>query len=95
MCSKPPKPKPVKEKEPQYLRNPWLDGLAIGGVQGARSGRNALRVDLGTPGAAPNYVGMPSARQPLTPATGAYSAASFGGSLFRAIAAGLATSRSK
>ena len=43
MCPKTPKVKPVEEKKPQYLRNPFLDGLAIG----SNSGRNSLRVELG------------------------------------------------
>lgn len=48
MCStvKTPTPKPVKEKDPIYMRNPWLDGLGIGAE--AR-GRNSLRIDLGSP----------------------------------------------
>ena len=37
-----PKPKKVEEVEPQYLRNPWLDGLAIGKEN---SGRSSLRID--------------------------------------------------
>ena len=71
MCSAP-KPKKVEEKKPQYLRNPYLDGLSIGGVGGIREGRNALRVDLATPGAAPDYLGVPSKRQPAAPSVGAF-----------------------
>lgn len=52
MCMKTPKPKAVKEKPVQYLRNPWLDGLAIGAGQG----RNSLRVDR-TGAAAPTAGG--------------------------------------
>lgn len=77
MCGSPPKPKPVKEKPPQYLRNPWLDGLALGGVGAARSGRNALRIDLGTPGAAPSYVGLPTTQPIPQPSVGAYPLPSF------------------
>lgn len=44
MCPKTPKVKPTVEKKPQYLRNPFLDGLAFG----SNTGRNALRVDLGS-----------------------------------------------
>lgn len=47
MCTKTPKPAPVEEKKPQYLRNPLLDGLAIGG--GQAQGRNSLRIDRVTP----------------------------------------------
>lgn len=43
MCLKTPKLKKVTEKPVQYLRNPYLDGLAIG----ANSGRNSLRIDRG------------------------------------------------
>lgn len=48
MCASPPKPKPVKEKPVQWLRNPLLDGLKIG----ANTGRSSLRTDLGSSGAA-------------------------------------------
>lgn len=74
MCGSPPKPKKVEEKPPQYLRNPWLDGLALGGVGASRSGRNALRVDLGTPaGSAPNYgLGTPAAPQAPAAPSGAF-----------------------
>lgn len=45
MCNtvKTPTPRPVEEKDPIYMRNPWLDGLGIGAE--AR-GRNSLRIDL-------------------------------------------------
>lgn len=46
MCPKSPKVPETKETKPQYLRNPFLDGLAIGGGQSI--GRNSLRVDPGT-----------------------------------------------
>lgn len=36
---------------PQYLHNPYLDGASMGGL-GANQGRNSLRTDLGTAGAA-------------------------------------------
>jgi len=49
MCSSPHAPAPAPEKKPVYLRNPYLDGLAIGG--GQAQGRNALRIDRATPGA--------------------------------------------
>jgi hypothetical protein len=74
MCGSPPKPKAVKEKPPQYLRNPWLDGLALGGVGAARAGRNALRVDLAAPGKAPSYLGIPSPVAPPVSPTGAFPA---------------------
>jgi hypothetical protein len=49
MC-KTPKVQEVKQKAPQYLRNPLLDGLRIG----AGAGRNALRVDrVDAPAAVP------------------------------------------
>lgn len=50
MCMKTPKPKKVEEKPVQWLRNPLLDGLAIG--RGQTKGRTALRNDLGSAGAA-------------------------------------------
>lgn len=59
MCSKPKVPPPPKEKKPQYLRNPYLDDLAIGAE---RSGRNSLRIDR-TSGA----TGLPSAIGMLSP----------------------------
>jgi hypothetical protein len=46
MCSSAPKVKPTTEKKPQYLRNPFLDGLALN----ATTSRNTLRNDL-TPAA--------------------------------------------
>lgn len=50
MCMKTPKPKKVEEKPIQWLRNPLLDGLAIGG--GTAKGRASMRRDLGVAGAA-------------------------------------------
>lgn len=73
MCSKPKAPKPIKEKEPQYMRNPWLDGLAIGGLGGIRTGRNSLRVDLGGTNASTGLA-IPQPTQPATPVSGAYPA---------------------
>lgn len=49
MCAKPPKPKKVKEKPVQYLRNPFLDGINIG----RDTGRASLRIDLGQQAASP------------------------------------------
>lgn len=66
MCGSAPKPKKVEEKEPQYMRNPWLDGLAIGGLTGIRTGRNSLRVDLGGTN---QRTGLGLGGRPLTPAT--------------------------
>ena len=43
MCTSTPKPKTVKEKEPQYMRNPWLDSLTMN--RAATVGRNSLRTD--------------------------------------------------
>lgn len=40
-----PTPQPVKEKDPVYLRNPYLDGL---GINAENRGRNALRIDPGS-----------------------------------------------
>lgn len=39
----------AQQKQPQYLRNPWLDNLSIAG-NGATSGRNSLVI---APGSAP------------------------------------------
>ena len=44
MCTKTPKVQQPKDKPVQYLRNPFLDGLAIGQGQG----RDSLRIDLGS-----------------------------------------------
>lgn len=44
MCAKTPKAAPITQKDPVYLRNPFLDGVKIG----AGTGRNALRIDLGS-----------------------------------------------
>ena len=40
-----PTPQPVKEKDPVYLRNPYLDGL---GISAENRGRNSLRIDPGS-----------------------------------------------
>ena len=37
----------AQKKPPQYLRNPWLDGLSIQG-SGASTGRNSLVIAPGT-----------------------------------------------
>lgn len=37
----------AQNKKPQYLRNPWLDGLSIQGG-GDTSGRNSLVINPGT-----------------------------------------------
>lgn len=73
MCGSAPKAKKIEEKPPQYMRNPWLDGLAIGGLSGIRTGRNSLRVDLGGTNAATGLA-IPQPPQPVTPPTGAYPA---------------------
>jgi hypothetical protein len=44
MCTKTPKVNTPKEKAVQYLRNPFLDGMALS----ANTGRNSLRTDLPT-----------------------------------------------
>jgi hypothetical protein len=64
MCMSTPKPKKVVEKPVAYLRNPLLDGLAIGG--GTAQGRNSLRRDLGSSGAA--YVSPYDKPLPTDPA---------------------------
>lgn len=49
MCTiRSPKPKtdPAEDKDPIYMRNPYLDGLGIGAES---RGRNSLRIDLGSP----------------------------------------------
>jgi hypothetical protein len=55
-----PKPKKVKEKPVQYLRNPFLDSLSIGND----AGRNSLRIDLGSPSSsvARPFEGTPTGR---------------------------------
>lgn len=40
------------KKQPQYLRNPWLDGLSIQGA-GENTGRNSLVINPGTKAPAP------------------------------------------
>lgn len=42
----PPPAPPPKDKDPVYMRNPYLDGLGIGAEN---SGRNSLRIDPGSP----------------------------------------------
>lgn len=70
MCMSTPKPKKVVEKPVAYLRNPLLDGLAIGG--GTSQGRNSLRRDLGSSGAAyvSPYDKAPPAPAPAGPTSG-------------------------
>jgi len=41
------------KKPPQYLRNPWLDGLSIQGA-GEATGRNSLVIAPGTSAPPPN-----------------------------------------
>ena len=41
---KSPTPQPVKDKDPVYLHNPFLDGL---GLNAESLGRNSLRIDPG------------------------------------------------
>jgi hypothetical protein len=59
-----PKPKKVEEKPVQYLRNPFLDAINIGG------GRNSLRIDLGSKdtGYKPPSYDMPAMRGAANPA---------------------------
>lgn len=59
MCAKTPKIAQPVEKDPQYLANPFLDGLQIG----KGTGRNQLRTDLGSPlltVPAPSGVALPA-----------------------------------
>ena len=68
MCTKTPKVQQPKDKPVQYLRNPFLDGIAIGQGQG----RDSLRIDRGTP--TPRPVGGDPGRltqipTPLAPST--------------------------
>jgi hypothetical protein len=63
MCPKTPKVKPVEEKTPQYMRNPFLDGLALG----ASKGRNSLRVELGSTSPSVPYQPSPGVVIPITP----------------------------
>ena len=70
MCMKTPKVNQPTDKPPQYLRNPFLDGLAIGQGQG----RNSLRIDRvqSTPaanGEAGKLVQLP---EPLPPTGGSH-----------------------
>lgn len=48
-------------KKPQYLRNPWLDGLSIQGA-GEATGRNSLVI---APGTAPPSVTVPPTTPPI------------------------------
>lgn len=60
MCSvKAPKPPKDSTKPVQYVRNPYLDGLAI---QQA-TGRNSLRIDL--TGSGPASTAQPATRSPV------------------------------
>lgn len=72
MCTtvKSPTPKPVEEKDPIYMRNPWLDGLGIGAES---RGRNSLRIDLGgAPARSPDLdpPGLTWRRRPGGPGSG-------------------------
>jgi len=52
MSSSPkPQPAPKDDKKPIYMANPYLDGLGIGAES---SGRNSLRIDMGSPVPTPN-----------------------------------------
>lgn len=59
MCSAPKMPKPdpaavaAANKKPQYMRNPWLDSIAIQG-SGVNEGRNDLVIEPGTRAPDPN-----------------------------------------
>lgn len=57
------------KKQPQYLRNPWLDGLSIQGA-GENTGRNSLVINPGT--SAPSPGTTPPLTLPIftTPNTG-------------------------
>ena len=61
-----PTPQPVKEKDPVYMRNPYLDGLGIGAES---TGRNSLRIDRGS--AVPNsespFLGIDPNPRPSVP----------------------------
>lgn len=47
MCtSHTPKVEQPTQKDPVYMSNPYLDGLGIGAES---SGRNSLRIDMGSP----------------------------------------------
>lgn len=48
MCMSSPTPSTPVTKDPVYLRNPYLDGLALTGAGAANTGRNALRIDQKT-----------------------------------------------
>jgi uncharacterized membrane protein YgcG len=76
MCTvKAPKPKDPVVKDPQYLRNPWLDSLSM--TRSGTVGRNALRVD-----GARAPTGAPVARLPSPPpgsGGGGYGGGSGGG----------------
>jgi hypothetical protein len=57
MCtSHTPKVEQPTEKKPVYMSNPYLDGLGIGAEA---SGRNSLRIDIGSPLPSRNPVAPP------------------------------------
>lgn len=60
----------AQKKQPQYLRNPWLDGLSIQGGGAAATGRNSLAIDPGstTPTVAPASF-LPTFSNPTAAAT--------------------------
>lgn len=62
MCAKTPKPKKVEEKPVQYLRNPFLDDVSIGND----TGRNSLRIDLGSQRTARPFEGSTTGASPKT-----------------------------
>jgi hypothetical protein len=72
MCStvKSPTPKDPVKKDPIYLRNPYLDGL---GINGEATGRNSLRIDMGTPAS------TRANTTPTTPALPVFNGGNLGG----------------
>jgi len=63
MCLvKSPKIRDTKEKKPQYLRNPYLDGVGPE-ADAMRSGRNSLRITKGSDQTA-NKLYIPNTRAP-------------------------------
>jgi hypothetical protein len=65
MCTvkKPKEVKPTVEKDPQYLRNPWLDGMSMN--RSTTIGRNSLRLDPGSSYRTP----LPTLPPPTGPTT--------------------------
>jgi hypothetical protein len=80
MCMSSTPTAPVENKPVEYLHNPFLDGVTIGGA-GTTQGRNSLRIDLAAPtasgvapaptgGNAAPFMGDPRPTQPLLPSPG-------------------------